>query len=381
MVKRMNQNAIYEYEPFWGSWYIDSIIGEGSYGKVYQIYREEFGIKHFSAMKLISIPKTDQEVKQKYYEGMSELEVKGYFQEIVEDIYSEICVMSQLKGKTNVVSYEDHDIIQRKDGIGCDILIRMELLSSVNEYEMENKLSIKEIVDMGIDICEGLELCRKNNIIHRDIKPDNIFRTADGDFKLGDFGIARKLNQTDIGMSVKGTFEYMAPEVYHGLEYDERADIYSMGIVLYYFLNNKRVPFTSSSDKVVSYGDRQEAVKKRFSGIELPFPVNASKQLGEIILKACAYKQEDRFQTAAVFRDALKNIPSFQSNEKLNEGMEGLVDLDGTVILSTEVDDVEEAVALEITPEEEKEGEYILLIAGGAALFICCILAIIFINF
>ena len=377
----MNQNIIYEYEPFWGSWYIDSMIGEGSYGKVYQIYREEFGIKHYSAMKMISIPKSDQDIKQKYYEGMSESEVKGYFREIVEDIYSEICVMSQLKGKTNVVSYEDHDIIQRKDGIGCDILIRMELLSSVNEYEMEHKLSLKEVVNMGIDICEGLELCRKNQIIHRDIKPDNIFRTADGDFKLGDFGIARKLNQTELGMSVKGTYEYMAPEVYHGLDYDERVDIYSLGVVLYYFLNNKRLPFTPSTDRAVSYGDRQEAVKKRFNGLDLPYPVNVSKQLGDIILKACAYREDERYQTAAEFRDALRNVPAFQSDEKLNEGMEGMIDLDGTVMLSSLDEDFEEEVVETISPEEEKEGEYILLIAGGAALFVCCILAIFFIHF
>ena len=86
---------------------------------------------------------------------------------------------------------------------------------------------------MGVDICKALELYQKYNIIHRDIKPENIFVSDNGDFKLGDFGIARTIEKTMSDLSKKGTYNYMAPEVYQGGEYGFSVDLYSLGIVLY----------------------------------------------------------------------------------------------------------------------------------------------------
>ena len=64
-----------------------------------------------------------------------------------------------------------------------------------------------------------------------------------GEFKLGDFGIARELDRNVNGLSKKGTFSYMAPEMYRGEDYDQRVDIYSLGIVLYRLRNHNRLPF------------------------------------------------------------------------------------------------------------------------------------------
>lgn len=69
-------------------------------------------------------------------------------------------------------------------------------------------------------------LCKKHNIIHRDIKPANIFASGNGDYKLGDFGIAKTIEQTSGGTKI-GTYDYMAPEVYHDQPYGNTADIYS----------------------------------------------------------------------------------------------------------------------------------------------------------
>lgn len=91
------------------------------------------------------------------------------------------------------------------------------------------------------------EYCQCQNIIHRDIKPENIFVSRFGEFKLGDFGIARELDRSMSGLSKKGTFSYMAPEMYKGEEYDARVDIYSLGIVLYKLCNHNRLPFYQSA--------------------------------------------------------------------------------------------------------------------------------------
>ena len=69
------------------------------------------------------------------------------------------------------------------------------------------------------------------------MKPENIFVSRFGDFKLGDFGIAREQAHTMSNMSKKGTYSYMAPEIYKGEKYDSSIDIYSLGIVLYKLMN------------------------------------------------------------------------------------------------------------------------------------------------
>ena len=93
--------------------------------------------------------------------------------------------MSKLKGNSNVVSYENHQVIPHKGGIGWDILIQMEHLTPLNEYTRKHTITRQDVIKLGIDLCKALELCQKYNIIHRDVKPENIFISDAGDFKLG----------------------------------------------------------------------------------------------------------------------------------------------------------------------------------------------------
>jgi serine/threonine protein kinase len=304
----MSEFNPHSLEPFWDTWYIDSLIGEGSFGSVYKIYREEFGTRYYSALKIISIPRTVTEEKQVFYDGMDEKSATEYFREIVEVIYKEIAIMAELKGKTNIVSYEDHKIIPKQNGIGFHILIRMELLESLNDYILNHPFRAADVVNMGKDLCKALMLCQKRHLIHRDIKPANIFVSSDGDYKLGDFGIARQMEGAQDGLSIKGTYSYMAPEVYLGNIYDERVDIYSLGMVLYYYLNDKKAPFSDTSGKVQKYSDRQESLRKRFSGEKLPAPVKAGERLAEVILKACEFDPKNRYQSPEEFLAALEGL-------------------------------------------------------------------------
>lgn len=304
----MSEFSPYDLEPFWESWFIEKELGEGSFGYVYKIYKEEFGTKYYSALKIIPVPRTANEVKELQYEGLDQNTSTEYFKEIVEVIYREIQIMAELKGRTNIVSFEDHKIVPKKDGIGYFLLIRMELLDNISDYQLKNPLTISQIVNMGRDLCHALILCSKKNIIHRDIKPGNIFVTMDGDFKLGDFGIAKQLDSANEGMSIKGTYGYMAPEVYYGKTYDARVDIYSLGMVLYYYLNNKKGPFISNATTIQKFSERQNAINRRFQGEKIPKPVLASENLSKIILKAIEYDPNDRYASAEEFLEELINL-------------------------------------------------------------------------
>lgn len=297
-----------QHEPIFEAWKIKRLIGEGNFGKVFEIEREEFGHVYSAALKTITIPTSQSEIKSVMADGMDEDSVTKYFQNFVEDVVNEIFLMSKLKGNSNIVGYEDHAVIKHSDEIGWDILIRMELLTPLLDHTTKNPMQIEDVICLGIDICKALELCQKHSIIHRDIKPENIFISENGEFKLGDFGIARMIEKTTSGLSKKGTYTYMAPEVYKGEAYGASVDIYSLGIVMYRLLNNQRAPFLPEYPQTITYSDKEAAITRRISGEPLPKPSMADDRLAEIVLKACAFSPKDRYLSPATMRVELERL-------------------------------------------------------------------------
>ena len=216
--------------------------------------------------------------------------------------------MYGLRGHTNIVDYLDckFEDWSDKHGFGRDLLIRMELLSDLNKFKKEGKIfTEKEITQIGIDICSALARCRKtDNFIHRDIKPGNIFVNHNGDYKLGDFGISKIVENIpgNMARTQTGTLAYMAPEQLLSNGYDSRVDIYSLGLVLYELGNQYRLPFCNSN-----YPNQMD-VMRRLQGETIPAPSKVSPTLASVILKACAYKPEHRYQTPEAFREALMAI-------------------------------------------------------------------------
>ena len=306
----MDINYYRRYEPIFGSWRIVRQLGAGSFGTVFEIEREDFGHKYRAALKAITIPQSKSDIDEAMFEGHDRQSASAYYHNFVSALINEVSIMSEFKGESNIVSYEDHCVIPHTDGIGWDILIRMELLTPLLQYASNHALGRSEIIKLGIDICRALELCGKRNIIHRDIKPENIFVSDSGNFKLGDFGIARTVEKDSNGLSKKGTYTYMAPEVYRGQEYGPSVDIYSLGIVLYRFLNNNRAPFMPLYPAPIGYGDREQAMARRINGEAIPKPVNADDALAQVVLKACAFDARDRYASAGEMRRALEAVVS-----------------------------------------------------------------------
>ena len=270
-------------------------IGAGSYGSVFKCERDGM----YYAIKIIPIPAGENELQMLFSrydkEGVQEL-----LDNSVENYRREIKLMSELKGNRNIVNIEDYKIVNAEEHLGYYIVIRMELLTSLVNYTAEHTLTREQIITLGIDICEALTICEKHNIVHRDIKPENIMLHNDGAFKLGDFGVAKQMSKTTVG-TIAGTEGFMAPEVSKGLEYNHTADIYSLGILLYYYLNNRKMPYVDPENKS-SIAD-QNAIAKRMNTDEiLPFPPNTDENLGKIVLKACMYDRTRRYQSARIMK-------------------------------------------------------------------------------
>jgi len=301
---------ISNFTPIWGVWEIESTLGEGGFGKVYKAYREEFGRRYECAIKHISLPQRETEIKDLLEEQMTDDKsvASGYYRQVVEDITNEIGIMHSLRGNTNIVAYEDHLIIPKPSGIGYDIFIRMELLTTLPELARKRELSSKDIIKLGIDICTALELCAAKGLIHRDIKHQNILVNQDGHFKLSDFGISRQLEKTSGGLSKKGTYSYMAPEVYKGQEYGPNVDIYSLGLLMYRLANGQRLPFLPLPPNEIIYSDNEKAIKRRMDGEKIPAPAFVGAELSDIILKMCAYDRNKRYKTANEVKVALAQL-------------------------------------------------------------------------
>ena len=172
-------------------------------------------------------------------------------------------------------------------------------------------------------IAEALAHAHANNIIHRDIKPQNILITMDGRAKVTDFGIARaasSLTLTHTG-DIVGSVHYLSPEQAKGHQINEQSDIYSMGIILYELLTGK-VPYDGDTPITIALKHVQEEV-------ELPSKVHSeiSSELDAVVMKALAKSIHDRYKSAGEFLQDLDKIQSGQTviwdrTKKDDEGSE-----------------------------------------------------------
>lgn len=168
--------------------------------------------------------------------------------------------------------------------------IVMELVEGITLKEYitkKGKLSVREATSIAIQVCMGLEAAHAQNIVHRDVKPQNIIISTDGKVKVTDFGIARAASSNTISANAMGSVHYSSPEQVRGGYADSKSDIYSVGITIYEMVTG-RVPF--DGDTTVSI-----AIKHLQDEMEAPsnFAPDLPHSLEQIILK-CTQKSPDR---------------------------------------------------------------------------------------
>src|SRR5262249_25462316 len=194
--------------------------------------------------------------------------------------------------------------------------IVMQYVEGFNVRELVNgrPLELKSALSIAVQVCDALAAAHARGIIHRDIKANNVMVSQSGQVKVLDFGLAKLIEDenavkesvhqtqiTEIGVPY-GTATYAPPEQAQGLRVDERADLFSTGVLLYEMLTGKW-PFQGKTTIDVRYSvlhDTPQPLAVARSS-ELPH------RLQEIVDRAMAKKPEDRFQTAAEFRNELSD--------------------------------------------------------------------------
>ena len=184
----------------------------------------------------------------------------------------------------NIVNIYD---VGSEEGLYYIVMEYVEGITLKTYIEKKGQLSFKEAISIAIQVARGIESAHNKNIIHRDIKPQNIIISTEGKVKVTDFGIARAASSNTISSDVMGSVHYASPEQARNGFVDNRSDIYSLGIVMYEMVTG-RVPFDGDTTVAVAIQHLQEEMV-----IPSVYASNLPISLEKIILK-CAQKNPDR---------------------------------------------------------------------------------------
>jgi len=290
----------------WPDLHAASTLGGGTFGTVYACTKTDAvtGVTQKEAVKVVRVDFTPEDRANAEEEGIP---FADYYRAVKEKRLQEIRWMVALKSP-HIVHINGYTAIEEPDHSALYILIRMDCLTALDQLRPahlddtpEQAAALAEKV--ALDICDALRVCHQNGVLHRDIKPANILCSDAGDFYLGDFGISKGTAQ-QASMTSSGTLEYAPREVMTG-QYDHRADLYSLGLVLYALVNHWRGPFLPAYPAPITPGDRNQAQYARLNGTPLPPPDNCPAALWAAIARLCAFKPEERFDSAEAVLAAL----------------------------------------------------------------------------
>lgn len=293
------------YEKALGDWKICEKIGTGSGGRtsVYRIEKRNNTYTEENALKVINI--TDE---PGIYDRLSDEQCAAYQKELdrrKQNAESELEIMHTLRDVPEIVDFHEHKFVdwQEEERFGCDLLIRMDCLECLRAKDGQLTVKPAEAVSVGISMCAALSACHNHEpcIIHRDVKPENIFRKGKNRYQLGDLGIARTMGTSSRLSTYACTEPYAAPEILDNKPYTRTADIYSLGVMLYEICNDGCLPFSKSQY------DKQTSIEERVKQELTTPPKNADDRLAAIILKACAKNPKDRWQSAQEMQNALQD--------------------------------------------------------------------------
>ena len=225
-----------------------------------------------------------------------------------ENALNEKNIVDVIGQSDRVISILDFDAAESVDGEKT-VYILEKYYTSLESFASLNSFRPMEILKIAIDLCDAVGEIIERGVFHLDLKPKNIFLSDENKIILGDFGSALTADDLSKNKSVRGTLEYMAPEVYQEHRCGEQSEIYSIGLILYYLFNGRRLPFV---EDINDTKQRKLAAYKRLAGTELP-PISFSEpflenEINSLIKAACAYKSENRTKSISDLRSGLCDI-------------------------------------------------------------------------
>lgn len=243
-------------------------------------------------VKILSIPASQVQLDALLLTGAysNTADALDYFKSLAADAAAEFEVLKQLSGFEGFLPYEACQVVPMETDIGCLVYLLGPYRRSLARFFRKEAMTHLKAVNLGLDLCAAMALCRRMGYLYVDLKPENIFISPDGEYRVGDLGFVSLSGLQYASLPDRYRSAYTAPEVQDALSsLNETLDIYAIGLILYQAYNDGRLP---------------EDVDP---GEPLLPPAYADYEMAEIILKACAPAPEDRWQTPVEMGQAIVN--------------------------------------------------------------------------
>ncbi len=240
-------------------------------------------------VKIISVPASQTQLDALLLTGAypSKKAALAYFQELTESAAEEAVMLKKLSALEGFTSYEGWQIVPMEDRAGFQLYLLGSYKPTLARHLKKRPLTHLEAVNLGLDLCAALSVCRRCGYLYVDLKPENVFLVGDREYRIGDLGFQRLDALKYASLPDRYRSAYTAPEIsdaYSSL--NTTLDTYAVGMILYQVFNNSELPLAGED------------------GL-FPPPAYADYEMAEIILKACHPDPEQRWQDPAEMGQAL----------------------------------------------------------------------------
>ena len=239
-------------------------------------------------LKIISIPASQIRLQALLMTGAykTEEDAMQYFVTLSKEVTQEVAALEKLAGLEGFLPYEACQVVKKQNEIGLDIYLLSPYRKSLQRHMKKNVMSHLAAINLGLDLCACMALCRQVGYLFVDLKPSNIYLLDDKTFRIGDIGFMNLSGLKYASLPERYLSEYTAPEITDAFcEINTTVDIFSIGLILYQIYNGGVLP------------------KKG----ELAAPEYADYELAEIIMKACDSDPAKRWQDPVQMGQALKS--------------------------------------------------------------------------
>lgn len=243
-------------------------------------------------VKIISVPASQTQLEALLLTGAyPDAEAAlGYFKSLTDEAVAEVDILQKLSELEGFLPYEDIQVVQMEDGTGFDIYLLSPYRRTLTKHFVRSPMTHLGAINLGLDLCAALAVCRRAGYLCVDLKPNNVFVTQEQEYRIGDIGFVRLDSLKYASLPDKYRSAYTAPEITDAFSaLNDRIDVYALGLILYQAYNNGELPLINAMSPMESFAP----------------PMFADYEMSEIILKACAINPEDRWQDPVEMGQAL----------------------------------------------------------------------------
>ncbi len=280
-------------------------------------------------VKVISVPASQKQLDALLLTGAYKDAgaAAEYFKTLAEDMVKEARLLLQLSKLEGFLPYEGWQIVPMEGSdLGYDVYLLGSYKRSLEKFLRRNAMTHLGAVNLGIDLCAALSLCRRAGVIYTDLKPANIFISGQREYRIGDLGFSKLSAMKYTSLPRQYVSRYTPPELHDPFAtLNPTVDIYAVGMILYQIYNNGELPFSTKAPLRI-----------------LPAPLNADYEMAEIIQKACHPNPRERYQTPTQMGQALA---SYLQRNRVND----------TPIVPPSVDTIHSDAPVEETPAAAQE--------------------------